>query len=38
MLKLIEDDPTGEIKKALIGQLPEGQQTEEHLRENLLSP
>ena len=37
-MKLIEDDPDGEIKKALISQLPEGQQSEEHLRENLLSP
>jgi hypothetical protein len=38
MLKLIEDDTDGEIKKALISQLPEGQQSEEHLRDNLLSP
>ena len=26
------------MKKELIAQLPEGQQSEEHLRENLLSP
>jgi len=36
LLRLIEDDP--EVRKQLIEQLPEGQQTEEGLRENISSP
>jgi hypothetical protein len=35
MLKLIEDP---EVVKSLLEFLPEGQQTEEGLRENILSP
>ena len=33
--KLIEDE---DVRKALLEHLPEGQQNEEGLRENLLSP
>jgi len=35
LLKLIKDDP--EIMKALLPHLPEGQQTETHLEDNLRS-
>jgi hypothetical protein len=38
MGKLIDDDANGEIAKELIPHLPEGQQTAEDLRENLMSP
>jgi hypothetical protein len=38
MMKLIESDETGEVKAALFSQLPEGQQNEENLKDNLLSP
>ena len=37
-MKLLESDESGEVKAALIGQLPEGQQNEENLKDNLLSP
>jgi len=36
LLKLVEEHP--EVRAALIPHLPPGQQTEEALRENLLSP
>lgn len=38
MTKLIDEDADGETAKALIPHLPEGQQTAEDLRENLMSP
>ena len=38
LTKLIEDDPDGEIAKALVPQLPEGQQGADDLKPNLLSP
>ena len=38
MLKLLESDESGDIKAALIPHLPEGQQTADDLKENLLSP
>lgn len=38
MNKLIDDDADGEIKKALMEHLPEGQNGEGDVRSNLLSP
>jgi len=38
MMKLLASDESGEVKAALISQLPEGQQNEESLKDNLLSP